>query len=271
MLERRKAALVMGGGRGLGRSIADRLATESYSVGLLSRTAAEVEDAATSIRENGGEALALVADVLDPAALDHAIARFKDWAGGLDTLVCAAGRLGAIGPMEAVDPDAWWLDLETSVRGAHRSIRAALPHLRASGGASISVLVGPGHNGHLAFAAGYGAGQAALVRLVESLAVELGPDTIPIYAVNPGLVPTALIRGLIDRPEGRRWLPRFNEAFAEGKEVGPEVAAEMVAWLADRRPVELAGRVVAALLSPTILETRLDRIRDQDRGVLRLW
>ena len=270
MDERRGSALVTGGGRGLGRAIAARLATEGRSVGLLARTAAEVEAASASIREAGGEALGLVADVLDPAAFDRAITRFIAWSGGLDTLVCAAGRLAAIGPMEAVDPDAWWLDLDTSVRGAQRSIRACLPHLRASARPSIAVLVGPGQNGPLAFATGYGAGQAALVRLVESLAIELGSDSIPIYAVNPGLVPTDLVRSLIDRPEGRRWLPRFNEAFAEGKEVGPEVVAEMVAWLADHRPPELAGRVVAAPLTPDLIEVRLDQIRDENRGVLRL-
>ena len=266
----RLTALVTGGGRGLGRAIAERLAGDGAAVGVLARTAAEVEATARTIRDAGGEAEALVADVLDAAALTRAFGRFRSWAGGCDLLVCAAGGLKGIGPIGAVDPDAWWLDLETPLRGAQQAIRAALPALRASEHASILLLVGPGHNGELAYAAGYGAAQAALVRLVESLDAELRGEAIFCAAVNPGLVPTGLVRHLLDSPEGRRWLPRFNEAFAEGKEVGPEVAAEMVAWLASRRPPELGGRVVPAPMTPTILEDRLGRIGGEDLLKLRL-
>jgi len=268
--DRRRTALVTGGGRGIGRAIAARLAAEGAAVGVLARTAAEVEEAAAAIRGEGGAAEAFVADVLDPAALGRAFGRFREWAGGCDALVCAAGRLQAIGPIAAVDPDAWWLDLETALRGAQRAIRAALPDLRRSDRASITLLVGPGHNGELAFAAGYGAAQAALARLAESLDRELRAEGVFCVALNPGLVPTDLVRRLLDTPEGRRWLPRFTEAFAEGKEVGPEVAAEMAAWLVANRPPELAGRVVAAPITPTILETRLERVEHEDLLRLRL-
>ncbi len=142
--------------------------------------------------------------------------------------------------------------------------------LRQSKNASISVLVGPGHATELAFASGYAMAQAGLVRLVECLDRELRADGISTYAVNPGLVPTSLVLHLLDSPEGRRWLPSFTEAFAEGKEVGPEVVAEMVGWLANERPKELSGRVVPAPATPTILETRLERIQNEDLMRLRL-
>ena len=151
---------------------------------------------------------------------------------------------------------------------AQNAIRASLPSLRKSRQASISVLVGPGHQGSLPFAAGYRCAQAALVRLVESLGQELTAETVAIFAVYPGLVPTGIVRGLIDTQEGRRWLPQFNEAFAEGKEVDASIAAEMVGWLIENRPPELNGRVVAAPMTPTILETRLERIRSENLGVL---
>ena len=79
-----------------------------------------------------------------------------------------------------------------------------------------------------------------------------------------------MIAHLLDSPEGRRWLSRFTEAFAEGKEVGPEVAAGMVAWLVEERPSALSGRVVSALLPPEVLTTRLARIEGDDLGKLRL-
>ncbi|CAN5816801.1 SDR family oxidoreductase [soil metagenome] len=271
MQDRGWIALVTGGGRGLGRAIANRLAGEGAAVGLLARTVAEVEEAAGAIGDSGGQAAAFVGDVLDASSLDQAVRRFREWSGGrCDTLVCAAGRLRGIGPIGTVDPEDWWLDLETAVRGAQRSIRALLPDLLRSPRASIQLLVGPGHNGDLAFASGYGAAQAGLVRLAESLDKELRPDGVPVYAVSPGLVPTSLVEHLLQSEEGRRYLPRFTEAFAEGKEVGPEFVAEMVAWLAVRRPEELGGRVVPALATPEILDMRLARIQAEGLGRLRL-
>ena len=265
-----RSVLVTGGGRGLGRAIAQRLAGEGVRVGVLSRTESELDATVASIRQAGGEASAFVADVLDARALRRALGRFRSWAGGLDALVCAAGRLKAFGPFALTDPDSWWADFETSVRGVQNSIREALPHLRKSNAATVAVLVGPGHNTDLPFAGGYGPAQAALVRLVESLGREFVEERISVYAVNPGLVLTDLIRPLIETAEGRRWLPQFNESFAEGKEVGPEVAAEMVSWLLEHRPGDLNGRVVSALLPPPVLEMRLERIRSENLGVLRL-
>ncbi len=270
-LENAKTAFVTGGGRGLGRAIGHRLAQEGALVGLLARTASEVEEAASAIRAEGGQAAAFVGDVLNPESLEQAVRRYQEWTGGhCDTLVCAAGRLKGIGPIGTVDPDSWWLDLETIVRGAQRSIRAVLPELLRSDRASIHFLVGPGSNNDLAFASGYGSAQAALIRLAESLNRELQAEDVRVYAINPGLVPTALVEHLLQSVEGRRYLPRFTEAFAEGKEVGPEVAAEMVAWLASHRPKELGGRLVPALATPEILETRLARIQAEGLGLLRV-
>ena len=265
-----KSALVTGGGRGLGRAIAGKLAESGARVGVLARTLEEVEATAFLIREAGGDAKGFVADVLDLPSLKRAFTKFGEWAGGLDALVCSAGRLRGIGPLASVDSEDWWLDVETALRGVPRTIREALPMLRSSANASISVLVGPGHASGLPFASGYAAAQAGLVRLVECLEEELRPEKIALYAVNPGLVPTDLVLHLLDSPEGRRWLPGFTEAFAEGKEVGPEVVAEVVAWLVEERPMELSGRVIPAPATPEILETRLARIRSEDLLRLRL-
>jgi NAD(P)-dependent dehydrogenase (short-subunit alcohol dehydrogenase family) len=265
-----RLVLVTGGGRGLGRAIAARLAQEGARVGVLARTAKELELTAEAICELGGEAAAFPADVCDAVAVRGALKQFRAWAGGLDDLVCATGRLKAVGPLATVDPDLWWHDVETAVRGVQLCVREAVPLLGLSAAPTITVLVGPGHNSGLPFATGYAAAQSALVRLVESLARELAADRVAVHAVNPGLVVTDLVRGLVETAEGRRWLPQFTEALAEGKEVGPEVVAEMVRWLIDCRPPDLNGRVVAAALAPEIVETRLARIRSDNLGVLRL-
>ncbi|HEU5117335.1 MAG TPA: SDR family oxidoreductase, partial [Isosphaeraceae bacterium] len=256
-----RTVVIAGGGRGLGRCIGERLGQSGWGVGVLARTASQVEEAADAIRDGGGKAIGLSVDVLDTPALERAMERVAGWCGGhIDALVVTAGQLRGIGPTLSVDADRAWRDLETSVRGSWNAARAVWPWLKDSPRGSITFLVGPGLNGDLAFGSLYGAAQAALARLVESLAVELRESDVRVYALNPGLVPTGLVQHLLDSEEGRRWLPRFTEAFAEGKEVGPEVAAEMADWLLDHRPEEVSGRVIAAPSTPEILETRLKTI-----------
>lgn len=262
--------LITGGSRGLGRALAEHLAGQGVAVGIIARNPGDLRETAAAIQEVGGQVCALACDVRDRGVLEGVVTRIATTLGGLDALVCAAGQLRGIGPMVARESETWWEDVEVALRGAHHAIRACLPLMRGSDRPSISMLVGPGHEGPLPFATGYACAQAGLTRLVESLAQELRPEEVPVYAVNPGLVPTGVVRGLIDTQEGRRWLPQFNEAFAEGKEVDASVAAEMVAWLIERRPAELNGRVVAAMLASAVLETRLHTIAAHERNVLRL-
>lgn len=269
-VDREIGVLITGGSRGLGRAVAERIAGQGGLVGILARTASDVEATANRIREMGGRALGLTCDVLDAPRLKAVFGKFRAWAGRFDALVCAAGQLKGVGPLAAVDSNVWWSDLETSVRGVQHALRESIPHLRQSTRPAIAILVGPGHNQALPFATGYSSAQAALVRLAESVSHELSPEGIPVFAVNPGLVHTDLTRRWLESAQGRRWLPQWTEAFAEGKEVGPDVVAEMIDWLIERRPFELTGRVVAAPLSPEILEMRLSRIHSENRGILRV-
>jgi 3-oxoacyl-[acyl-carrier protein] reductase len=265
-------AIVTGGGRGLGRAIALSLADQGHAVGILARTASQVEDVSETIRARGGRALPLVADVRDLAAMEAGVRHLRENLGPIDVVIAAAGQLRGIGPLglPESDPDAGWSDLETAVKGLWNTVHATLDDLKRSSQGVLVTLVGPGVNGILAHAAGYAAGQSAVARLVECLAAEWRSAGLPIYAVNPGLVPTALMQHLLDSPQGRRWLPGFTEAFAEGKEVDEGYAVRMVSWLVRERPLDLSGRVVPALLDPELLDLRRATLHDEDRLVLRL-
>lgn len=264
------SVMVTGGGRGLGRGIAEALAAGGRAVGVLARTANEVESVVEVIRERGGRALGIVADVRDGDAVELGGRRLRDAFGPIEVVIGSAGRLRGIGPLGVANKDEWWGDLETSVKGLWNVLRASLDDLRRSPRPVVATLVGPGTNGSLANGAGYAAGQAAVVRLVECLAAEWREEGIPIYAVNPGLVPTAMMQHLLDSPEGRQWLPGFTEAFAEGKEVDETYAVRMVSWLVAERPAELSGRVIPALLDPELLDARRAKVWEEDRFVLRL-
>lgn len=270
MNEPSQRSLVVGASGGLGRAICTRLARRGDDIGLLAREPTRLQSAFDLVRDEGAKARSLSADVLDFSEVVRAVQTFGEWAGGVDHLIFAAGRFKAIGPVSVCDPTDWRLDLETSTMGAFHSTRAALPYLRASRHPTISILVGPGHRKALPNGSAYSSAQAALVRLVETLSIELRPFTIPVYAVFPGIAPTPLIQHILESTEGRKWLPSFTESFAEGKEVEPEVVGEMIQWLTDRRPTELSGRVVFAPVPPDLLETRLEVIQKEDRHRLRL-
>ncbi len=139
--------LITGGSRGLGRAAGEWLAAQGSAVGLIARTQIDLSAAVAAIEGAGGFACSQVCDVRDRARLEASTTRIAGVLGGLDALVCAVGRLRGIGPTAIVDADLWWDDVETAVRGVHHAIRAALPWLRKSAKGSITVLVGPGHQG----------------------------------------------------------------------------------------------------------------------------
>src|SRR6185503_21244267 len=94
------AVLVTGGSRGLGRAIAEHLARDGATVGIPARTPLEVEETAASIRDSGGRAKGFSCDVLDAGRVRATIESFRAWAQRFDALVCAAGQLKAVGPLE---------------------------------------------------------------------------------------------------------------------------------------------------------------------------
>ena len=102
-----RRALVTGGGRGIGRDIALRLAAAGADVALLARTRQEVEGVAAEISVAGTRSLALTADLADRQAVEAAVGTIDDAWGGVDILVNNAGVLGPVGPSHEVDPDAW--------------------------------------------------------------------------------------------------------------------------------------------------------------------
>ena len=107
-------AIVTGGGRGVGRVIAGALVKQGHSVALVARTTGELEQTAAEL----GNAIAVTADVTDPAQVETAVSKAESELGPIDLLVNNAGSAQAIGPIWDVDPATWWADVESSLRQA---------------------------------------------------------------------------------------------------------------------------------------------------------
>ncbi|HKA44480.1 MAG TPA: SDR family NAD(P)-dependent oxidoreductase [Burkholderiales bacterium] len=201
-----RVALVTGAGRGLGRAAAVGLAQAGAEVYLVSRTSSDLEQAADTIRADGGAATPLVCDVTDGRQVRDALARMRQ----LDILVNNAG--GNI-PEPFVEVTEERLDrvLNLNVRAAFLVAQAAARKMleaadrRESGGAIVNVSSQMGHVG----AAGrtvYCMTKHALEGFTKALAVELAPHNIRVNSIAPTFIETPMTAPFFEEPRFREWV-----------------------------------------------------------------
>ncbi|WP_182525479.1 SDR family NAD(P)-dependent oxidoreductase [Nocardioides dongkuii] len=229
-----RVALVTGAGQGVGQGIALALAGAGVSVAVLGRTAATLEETCRQLRERGVEAEAFVCDVAEtdavPGVVDAVAARF----GRLDILVNNAWA-GAHGPLLELSERAFQKGFRTGPFAAFAFMKAAHPHLKATGDGSIINLVTSAMVRWDSSTYGaYAAAKVALKSLTRTAAVEWARDGIRVNAIAPH----ALSPGL-------QWWTETN----------PEEAAEFVASIPMGRLgdcEEDIGRAVVALVGPDL-------------------
>jgi NAD(P)-dependent dehydrogenase (short-subunit alcohol dehydrogenase family) len=252
---------VTGGSRGIGRAIAERLATAGMRVAVAARTAADVEEVADAI---GG--LALVLDVADAGACESAVGRVDEELGPLTLLVNNAGMGGAGAPMWEQELADWRRVVEVNFFGAVACTAAALRRMapRKSGRvvnvASNAAFYRVGADPDMpAISSAYMASKAALVRWTEAIAHEAGPFGITVFAISPGMVWTEMTRATFaDWPHEHTWSR-------------PEVTADLVAFIATGALDPLSGRYVHARADDwRALPDHASAILDDDRLALRL-
>jgi NAD(P)-dependent dehydrogenase (short-subunit alcohol dehydrogenase family) len=246
-----QVALVTGGGRGIGASIARQLAGAVARVAVAARTSGQVDGVA---REIGG--LALELDVADQAGVERAVAETERELGPID-LLCANAGIGAPdGAPWEVEPADWWRVFEVNVLGVFLCARAVVPGMLERGRGRI-VVTGSGA-GYLPGASNtaYTSSKAAANRFAETLAKALEHTPVRVFLLSPGLVRTEMTHGDFD--DDAPWTP-------------PELAPELVHVLASGRADALAGRYLHAEHDDVEdLVLRVDEIHEQDLNAIRL-
>ena len=172
---RGQVALVTGGGRGIGRAIVRALARAGATVLAAARTEAELAATVAQVARDGGTAHARPLDVTDRAAVDALVAGAVAEFGAVDVLVNNAGSFAALGPVWAVEPEAWLRDVTTNLYGPFLCARAVLPHMLARRQGVILNLTGGGATAAGPNYTGYASAKAGLVRFTDSLAGEVTP------------------------------------------------------------------------------------------------
>jgi 3-oxoacyl-[acyl-carrier protein] reductase len=176
-----KKALVTGGTRGIGRSVAEHLAAEGADVAICARNAAEVAGTVAALQKQGVKATGRALDVADGPALTRWVQDLAGALGGLDILVANVSAL-AIGQDDA----SWKAEFETDMMGTVRAVNAAMPFLEKSPAAAV-VIISSVSGREVDFAAGpYGVFKAALIHYAKGLSNQLAPKGIRVNALSPG-------------------------------------------------------------------------------------
>lgn len=190
-----RTAVVTGAASGIGEAVAALLAASGARVALLARRGDRLESVVGKIRADGGDALAVVADVTDDASVDAAVATIHAAYGNVDLVVNNAGVM-LPNPVDDGRIDEWRRMLDTNVTGVLRVIRAFTTDLvgAAAEGRSADLVNVSSIGAHVTFPnyAVYGATKAAVTYLSQSLRTEFGPRDVRVTNVEPGLTETEL-------------------------------------------------------------------------------
>jgi len=198
-----QAVLITGAGRGLGRSVARKLAALGATVGVVDIDAASSRATAESIRAAGGDALDFAVDVSQRAAFAAAAMQFAARRGRIDAVVNNAMLL-RYEPIEAVTDEVLDRMLGVGIKGAVWGAQLLLAHLDSSRGGVLINMASPVAERGYPNTAIYSLVKGALVTLTKTLAAELGPRGVRVNAVAPGSVPTPGAVGLNDEAEYAR-------------------------------------------------------------------
>ena len=266
-----QVAVVTGAGRGIGRMIAEELAREGARVALLARTANEIAGVAETIVAAGGQAQAYAVDIVDGAAVDAVFQAVERDLGPVSLLTNNAGSFAAIGPIWEVDPDVWWRDIEINVRGTFNCCRAVLPKMIERRAGRIINLTGGGTATSFPNGSGYATSKAGLLRLTECIADLALESDVRLFAMDPGLVRTAMTEYQLSSAAGRTYLTNMPRLFEEGVDVPPTLAARLSVEIGAGRFDRLAGRMLmAARGDHELTDADIDEIVRQDFRSLRV-
>ncbi len=192
-----RVALVSGGGRGIGRAVAEALAAEGARVAVLARSRAQVDEVAAA---TGG--LGVCADVADADAVQEAVLQVRAELGPPTLVVAAAGISPVRQRAEAHDAAAFASIMDVNVDGAFNLCRAAAPGLLLNGGSVVLVASTTALRASPRIA-GYGASKAAVVHLGGTLAREWADRGVRVNSVCPGYVETEMTETMLAVPHLR--------------------------------------------------------------------
>lgn len=278
-----RSALITGANQGLGLAIAKAYVQSGASVMLCARDETRLSQARDEVAAQAAHdqrIYAMRADVSSQSDVIALVEATLERLGGLQILVNNAGVYGPMGPIEEIDWAEFTRAMDININGSILPMRAVLPHFKRQRYGKIVQLSGGGATNPLPRITAYAASKAAIVRLAESVAIDVKDFGIDINSIAPGALNTRMMGQLLGagaEAVGEAFYKRMA-AMADGGTTPLEVGAALAVFLASADSDGITGRLISApwdswrrlqqhraALDPSDIYT-LRRIVPKDRG-----
>ncbi len=251
MLLQDKVAIVTGSGRGIGRAIAKKFAAEGAPVALAARSLNEVDAVAAEIRDAGGKAISIAADVAQQNDCERIVKSARDAFGAIHILVNNAGIYGPVRSIETISLAEWDEVLAVNLRSAFLLSALVLPEMYAQKSGVILNITSVAAKAAYQWSGAYAASKAGLIGLTHTLAAEGARKGVRVNAIGPGpVLETKMSEGL--RSELAKVRPGGSQAIGEqmaqgtlqGRPQTPDEIASAALFLASDLASAITGQTL---------------------------
>jgi len=232
-----KVAIVTGAGRGIGRSVAERLVAGGAKLVINDLEPDLAEQAATAINDGGGEAIAIPGDVVSSEYVRRMVDGTLDKFGAIHILINNAGVLRPTAVID-IEEDEWDMVIEVNMKSTYLCSRAVLPAMQKAGwGRIVNASSTAGKNISTVGGAHYTAAKAGILGFSRHLAKEVAQHGITVNSVCPGLFDTEMVRETIDDDR----VKAYEQMFPISRLGQPWEVAELIAFLSSDRAAYITG------------------------------
>lgn len=244
----KKHIVVLGASRGFGREAARRFAAQGWKVSVGARNQKLLQENVLGIRALGQTISGHSVDVTDHAQVQTFFESCTAEFGTPEVVVFAVGTFGPFGKTEEINSADWIKSISTNLIGAFFVLQESIKEMKKNGGGRIIMLSGGGATSPMPNISAYAASKAGLVRLVESVAMEVSDENIFINALAPGVMQTEMVDELLTQGANKvplEYLEKMQGLRNSGED-STEVAFSLLEFLATNQVPDLTGRLIAA-------------------------
>jgi 3-oxoacyl-[acyl-carrier protein] reductase len=222
-----KTAIITGAAKGIGRAIAQRLASDGFRAVIADVDEQAATDAAEEIQRSGGAAAGAKLDVTQPSAAERMAAELNARFGSLDVLVNNAGIAGKAAPADEYPIEEWRRVMAIDLDGVFYCSKAVLPYMRKQGGGRIVNIASiSGKEGNPNMCA-YSTAKAGVIGFTKALGKELATSGIYVNCITPAVIETEILKQLTEEA-----VKYMVSKIPMGRVGQPSEVAALVSWLA---------------------------------------